>query len=334
MPDTMAGTPTTLSAPTSVAELERQRQASINRLLNDRPVGWFARLKFQFIRRLLADWTRLFGLTGLYWLGSVFATAELLISFKRRSRIRRSLARVFPNGIAPARELRIVRRHFRRTRCDKLFYLTYDRLPRNKIMGRVRCHGREHLDAGLARGNGVYVAMSHHGSHHIMGMLLSLLGYHITGIRDRNEGALRSYMQQAAGRFVPEFNRIQMLYADDFPREIFRCFRENRLVVSALDIGRSRGLKLKTCPVKIFGQSREFLTGTMQIAMRCEATIIPAFLVSRANFYYRVVFLPPLYIPGQAASNGADCSLPTLMQNYASGIEQYVRKYPDHLSKY
>jgi lauroyl/myristoyl acyltransferase len=166
-----------------------------------------------------------------------------------------------------------------------------------------------------------------------MGMLLSLTGYRLTGIRDRNEGAIRSYMQQTAGRKLPEFSAVQILFSDDFPREIFRCFRENRLVVSALDINRSRGIKLKTCPVRIFGDTREFLTGTMQIAMRCGATIIPAFLVSRSNFYYRIVFLPPLYAPGLEADGEHDCSLPNLMQGYADAIEQYIRKYPDHLSK-
>lgn len=330
----MAGSPTTISRPEALAAIDAERKkTAINRLLTDRRLSWYARTKFWLVRQFLGNWVRLFGLTGLYWLGSMFAAVEFLVSRGRRKRISKQLQRVFPAGLSKARELKIIRRHFRRTRCDKLFYLIYDWLPRNKVLGRVRFHGREHLDEGLARGAGVYVAMSHHGSHHIMGMLLSLTGYRLTGIRDRNEGAIRSYMQQTAGRKLPEFSAVQILFSDDFPREIFRCFRENRLVVSALDINRSRGIKLKTCPVRIFGDTREFLTGTMQIAMRCGATIIPAFLVSRSNFYYRIVFLPPLYAPGLEADGEHDCSLPNLMQGYADAIEQYIRKYPDHLSK-
>ena len=299
---------------------------SINRLLSGKRVGWYARAKFALVRWFLATYTRIFGLTSLYWFGGVFATIEFLINRGRRSRYSKVLKRVFPEGLSRARELRIIRRFFRRSRCDKLFYLIYDKLPRSKVVSRIRFQGREHLDAALARGDGVYLAMSHHGSHHVLGILLSLLGYRITGIRDRHEGALRSYMQLKVGPTVPEFSLVQVLYADDFPREIFRRFRENRLVISALDVNRQRGMQLKTCPVTIFGEQREFLTGTMQIALRCGATIVPTFLVSRPNFYYRVVVNPPIYDPG--AASGERPSLKTLMQAYADAIAEHIRMHP------
>ncbi len=304
----------------------------INRLMTARRLPWLTRAKFAVVRWVLATYARVVGLTGLYWTGSLFATIEFMVNRGRRRRYRRALARVFPEGLSKTRELRIIRRYFRRSRCDKLFYLIYDKLPRAKVFSRLRFHGREHLDAALARGDGAYLAMSHHGSHHVLGILLSLLGYRITGIRDRNEGAIRSYMQQTVGPTVPEFSLVQVLYADDFPREIFRRFHENRLIVSALDVNRDRGLKLKTCPVRIFGETREFLTGTMQIALRCGATIVPTFLVSRPNFYYRVTVLPPIYAPAAAESNGAP-SLESLMQEYANAIENHIRKRPDHMSR-
>ena len=181
--------------------------------------------------------------------------------------------------------------------------------------------------------------------------MLSLLGYRLTGIRDRNEGVLRTYMQQLAATKMPEFKAVQMLFSDDFPREIFRCFRENRLVVSALDVNRDRGDRLKTCPVQYFRETREFLTGTMQIAMRCGATVVPTFVVSRPNYYYRIVIEPAIYVPetpgatvgappaaadtvGAAASAAAGApALPLVMQRYADAIAAHIRAYPDHLSR-
>jgi lauroyl/myristoyl acyltransferase len=301
---------------------------SINRLITDRRLSWYAQAKFALVRGFLWTWVSLFGLTGLYWFGKVFATVEFLVNRGRRKRYRKVLERVYPQGFSRARELRIIRRYFRRTRCDKLFYLIYDKLPRHKVLSRIRFHGRDHLEAGLGRGNGVYLAMSHHGSHHVLGMLLSLLGYKLTGIRDRNEGALRSYMQQTIGPRMPEFKAVQMLFADDFPREIFRCFRENRLIISALDANRPRGVNLKTCPVHIFGETREFLTGPIQIALRCGATIVPTFLVSRPNFYYRIMVMPPLH-----AGAGDPPELATIMQGYADAVAEHIRHYPDHLSR-
>ena len=306
---------------------------SINRLISDKRPSWFALAKFSLVRTFLGTWARLFGLRGLYWFGSVFSTVEFLINRRRRARYRKALEQVYPEGIDSIRATQIIRRYFRRSRCDKLFYLVYDQLPRHKVLSRIRFHGRDHVDRGLSAGKGVYMAMSHHGSHHVMGMLLSLLGYRITGIRDRQEGALRSFIQSLVGPTVPEFPNVQMIYADDFPREIFRCFRENRLVVSALDVNRDRGSKLKTCQVQFFGEQRTFLTGTMQLAQRMGAVIVPTFLVSRPNFYYRVMVEEPIFVPlsGEAGESGPD--LQELMQAYADAIAAHIRAYPDHLSR-
>jgi lauroyl/myristoyl acyltransferase len=124
-----------------------------------------------------------------------------------------------------------------------------------------------------------------------------------------------------------------MLYADSFPRDIYRCFRDNCIVGSALDVGRIRGLTLKTCPVEIFGQRRQFLTGTLQIALRCRATVAQAFVVSRPNFYFRLIVEPPLYVPDAADDGDSEEHIADLMQRYAEGIEAHVREHPDHLSR-
>lgn len=298
-------------------------------------LGRYEQLKFELVRWFLAGWVRLFSLRGLYLFGRWFGFLEYLINFKRRARYRTELAAAFPEGLTPTRTRKIIRSYFCRTRCDKLFYLIFDRLPREKIMRRIRFHGRQHLDEALARGRGVYVMLSHHGSHHVAGLLMALLGYNCAGVRDRNEGALRVYIQDKYARTFPEYAAIRVLYADSFPREIYRCFQENRVVGTALDVGRIRGATLKTVPVQIFGQERHFLTGTLQVALRCRSTICQAFVVSRRNFYFRLVVHPPLHVPGAAGDENRDNPelVQALMQKYADGIAAHVRKHPDHISR-
>ncbi|MEW6249478.1 MAG: hypothetical protein AB1716_02445 [Planctomycetota bacterium] len=299
----------------------------------EKGAAWYDRAKFAAVRAFLGAWVWLFSLRGLYLLGRWFGTIEYLINFRRRARYRRELAAAFPEGLAPARTRRIIRDFFRRTRCDKLFYLVFDRLPREKITRRIRFHGRQYIDEGMARGQGVYVMMSHHGSHHVAGLLMALLGYRCAGVRDRNEGALRVYVQERYSRTFPEIAAIRMLYADSFPRDIYRCFQENRVVASALDVGRVRGLQLKTCPVQIFGQTREFLTGTLQVALRCGATICQGFVVSRPNFYFRLIVKPPLHVPAGNERGESPELIGTIMQKYADGIAAHVREHPDHISR-
>src|SRR5262249_26243460 len=156
-------------------------------------LGWFSRAKFGLVRWFLAGWAGSFSLRGLYLLGRYFARCEYAINFKRRARYRAELARLFPERLERVKENQIILEYFCRTRCDKLLYLIFDRLPREKILRRIKFHGREHLDAALANGNGVYVLLSHVGSHHVAGLLMALLGYKCAGVRDRNEGPLRVY---------------------------------------------------------------------------------------------------------------------------------------------
>lgn len=297
-----------------------------------RAVSRWERWKFEAVRIVLYTLVRMFSLKGLYLFGRFFGTLEYLINFKRRARYRAQLRQIFPDGVSRLRAGKIIRSYFCRTRCDKLYYLIFDKLPKAKILRRIKFHGRQAVDDGLSQGRGVYVLLSHHGSHHVAGLLMALLGYRSAGIRDRNEGALRVYVQQKYAESFPEFRDVKMLYADSFPRDIYRCFKENRLVGSALDVSRVRGQSLKTCPVQIFGQQREFLTGTLQIALRSRATIVQGFVVSRKNFYYQLV-AQPIYTPDDDHPGDDPALVADLMQRYADGIEAHMRQHPDHLSR-
>ncbi len=301
---------------------------------SEKTIGVYDRFKFELVRWFLWAWARTFSLRGLYLLGQFFGSIEYMLDFHRRGRYRKELRRMFGDRNSPKRERKIIRKYFQRTRCDKLFYLVFDRLPREKILKRIRFHGQEHLDGGLAHNNGVYVMISHNGSHHVAGLLMALMGYKCAGVRDRNEGPLRRFVQELYSKTFPEIAAIRVLYADSFPRDIYRCFQENRVVASALDVNRVRGLKLKTCPVEIFGERREFLTGTLQVALRSGATICQGFVVSRKNFYFRLIVNPPLHQPDPQARRGESAAqLSELMQRYADGIAAHLRKYPDHLSR-
>ena len=81
----------------------------------------------------------------------------------------------------------------------------------------------------------------------------------------------------------------------------------------------------------MFGRQREFLTGTMQIALRCGAPIVQGFVVSRKNFYFRLIVKGPLINPDEQADNPK--ILNKVMQRYADNIAEHLTEYPDHLSK-
>ncbi len=294
-------------------------------------VGLMDRVKFVVARTFLIGWARCFSLKGLYLFGQLFGTCEWLIDFRRRRRFANRLRAVLGQDLSGGYVRRMTLRYFRRVRCDKMVYLIFDKLPREKILKRCKFHGREHLDEALKRGKGVYVTMAHFGAHHVSGLLMALAGYRVAGVRDRREGALRRYMQQRYAESFPEFRAIKVFFADAFPRDLYRCFRSNHVLGTALDVDRQRGVNLRTERVKMFGEAGDFLTCGMRIVRRCGSAIVQGFRVSPKNYSFRLVVSGPLVDPDSQRDEPA--VLARVMQKYADGVERQIRAYPCHMSK-
>lgn len=296
-------------------------------------LSWWPRFKISFVRGFLLMWVRLFGLDGLYRFGQFFGWCEFLVAYKRRRRVNVRIAQIFPEGIPAGRRRHIASRYFRRTRCDKMIYCIFDRIPADEFSRRIHFPRQALLDSLLARGKGVYVAMSHHGPHHVAAMIMAQLGYRLAGVRDRNESALRRFIQRKFAETFPAFAAVRMFFADAFPRDIFRCYRENYVIASALDVDedRVRDGRLRTIPVTLFGEQRPFLIGPIQMAQRCEAPVLQGFVMARRNFHYELVIRELLPEPDGDASSAEN--LARTVQQYADGIAEHVRRHPCHLTK-
>ena len=181
----------------------------------------------------------------------------------------------------------------------------------------------ELLEASLQLGRGVYLAMSHHGPLHVGAMLFCVQGYKTVGVRDRNEGAIRRYVQRRFDLRYPEFRRMRVLFADHFPREIYRCFQEGYVVASAMDVSRVRDPSQRMVEVEAFGERRSFLSGPLHVAYRCKATVLQAFVVPEREFRYRVEITQRLMDPN--TEEAEDVDVPRAMHVYAANVESFVR---------
>lgn len=294
-----------------------------------KPVPWFTACRIATVRGFLVFWSRLFGLSGLYMLGRFFGTCEFLVDYKRRRRVIRKLTELLGDELTPGRRLAHTRRYFMRIRCDKMFYTIMDRIPRAKLMKRIKLIDGHLIDEGLARGKGVYVALCHFGSHYIAGLMMSLLGYEVSGLRDPKESAVRRYIQQKYRETFPEVATMAVFPANSFPRQVYRRLQNNTLVASLIDPDRKRSENAKWTTVTMFGEERELLAGPLQIAFRCGATTLQGFVVSRKNFYYQLIVKPPLVEPGMERDD--DVTIQQAAQRYAVQVEKFARKYPYHI---
>ncbi len=287
-------------------------------------------LSFSVVHRAAAILLALLGLNGLYRLGRTFGTFEWMINFKRRRRFGRALRAVI-DPLSSRDRRRHTREHFMQTRCDKLYYLIFDCIPRDKAIAGFTIRNQGLLDDALSAGRGVYVALSHHGPLHVAGMLMALRGYMVAGVRDRREGAMRRYVQGLYDRKYPEFGRAKVLYADSYPREIYRCLQEGYVLGSAMDVSRVRDPQQSIHEVCIFGRPQVFLTGPLRIAMRCKTPVVQAFVLPKPNFRYELDVVELLFNP--ANTSDEEDQIRRSIERYARNVEAYVKAYPALLTR-
>lgn len=288
-------------------------------------------VSFTVIHSIVAGLLLILSLDGLYRFGRMFGTAEWLINYRRRRRFEAALAGVLEHTPTPAERRKATREFFMRNRCDRIFYLIFDRLGRDKAMSLLTIENKDLLDTALARGRGVYVAMSHHGPYHVVAMLVALHGYRTAAVRDRREGGIRRYIQDRFDRLYPEFQRMRVIFEDDFPREIFRCLQEGFVLGSAMDVHRVRRPNQKAEEVTIFGEKRQFLTGPLMIALRCKTPVLQAFVLPEPGFRYRFRIVGMLADPEKVEDEAAAAG--QTLRTYAANVERYVRAAPSLLSR-
>ena len=272
-------------------------------------------------------------LPGLYRFGQFFGTLEFLINYKRRRRFHRALSAVLGRAPTFGERLRHTHAFFCRSRCGRMFFLVGPMLRKDRALDRLTITRRDLLDAALARGRGVYLALSHHGDHHSVGMLLWLAGYPIAGVRDRDEGPLRLFVQECAARRHPDLPLPPVLFADAFPRQIYRCLADGRLLISLMDVHTLRHDRLKTHTVRVFGVDRPFVIGPLQIALRSRAPVIQAFLIAESNFRYRLEIVDMLLDPDAIGDAGPEAAITEAVEAYAGNLETYVRQTPSLISR-
>ena len=293
-------------------------------------ISLWERVSFEVSRFFLYALARTLSLSGLYYLGRMFATLEWLIDFRRRRRVNKQMERVLGRDAPRRRRRHATWRHFVRLRNDKMIFLILDRIPRDKVLERFTIINKHLLDDALAKGRGMYMAMSHLGSHHLVITILADQGYKVAGVRDAKQGAVYRFIQEKYER--KQRHRIEYFYSDSFPRNIYRRFQDNYVIGSAADVANARGAHLKTEQVEVFGERRAFLTGPLQIALRCGAPVVQAFVISQKNFRYVLEFQGPLIDP--ASDGESPEALSKAVQAYAANVERFARRHPCHISRY
>ncbi|MDD4953846.1 MAG: lysophospholipid acyltransferase family protein [Candidatus Omnitrophica bacterium] len=185
---------------------------------------------------------------------------------------------------------------------------------------KIQMAGREHLDAALAKGNGVIMVSAHFGSFPLALARLTLSGYKAAIIMRTMRDARADKMIKAKR---DKFN-IKTIYTQ--PRATcvnmtIDALRNNEIVFIPIDQNFGSGGVF----VDFFGRKAATATGPVVLAQRTKAVILPCFMLRQDDDSHKMIIEPALEL--QEGSNRQD-TISVNIQKLTNIIESYIRKYP------
>jgi len=177
----------------------------------------------------------------------------------------------------------------------------------------VMVDGREHLDAGLAQGRGVIMAVPHMGSWDMAGSYAGALGYKISAVAEKFPGSLNDAVVRTRQRFGLDVIAL----GRSAVRGITEALRANRIVALICDLEQGPGLS-----VRFFGREATVPAGPAAFALKTGATVLPAYQWAATPGRYRVHVDPALAIAAGETKEG-------LMQRVIDRFEDFIKERPD-----
>ena len=231
----------------------------------------------------------------------------------------RNLELAYPQMSRRARR-RIVRGVFVSLGRQLAEFCQFPRYTRETVSQVAVYEGFENFDAALRRGKGVLFLTAHLGGWEVGSFVHSIHGH-------RLQIVVRALDNPYLDRMV---ERYRTLHGNStFEKQDFA-----RGLISAMRAGETVGLLMDqnmTPPAGVFvdflGIKACTASGTARVALRTDASVVPAFTIWDATLRkYRITFGPPLTLP-RTGDDERDVVQAT--QLFTSVIEEYVRKNPD-----
>ncbi len=208
---------------------------------------------------------------------------------------------------------RVAKRAFQNYGRMLMDFVLMGSLTPDELIERVTLEGREDLEAALARGRGVIMAVPHMGSWDLAGSYAGAVGYKISAVTERFPGSLNDAVVQARRRFG--MNVIMLGRAA--VRALTEALRDNHIVALLCDLEQGPGVE-----VRFFGRRAIVPGGPAALALKTGAALMPANQFATAPGHLCIQLDPAL-------SLGEGESKEHVMQRVIDRFEDFIRERPD-----
>lgn len=193
-----------------------------------------------------------------------------------------------------------------------------NRLSDDEIKSLVRIEGREHVDRILDKGRGVIFVSAHLGNVDVVGQLPLVYGVPATSVIEHIQPE-RLFQYLLARR---QSHGLRLIPSDGQMLDLFRALKRGEIVVLIGD----RAIGDNARFVDLFGSPTHLTDGPVQLAVRTNTTLIPAFVERLPDDTFLVHIEPPLEIP-RTGDRSADVA--TGMELVIAVMEKHIAKHPE-----
>ena len=208
---------------------------------------------------------------------------------------------------------RVARRAFQNYGRMLMDFVLMGSLTPDELKERVILEGRDDLDAALARGRGVIMAVPHMGSWDLAGSYGGAVGYKISAVAERFPGSLNDAVVATRQRFGMQV----IMLGRSAVRALTQALRDNHVVALLCDLEQGPGVE-----VRFFGRRAIVPGGPAALALKTGAALMPANQYATAPGRHRIHLDPPL-------SLGEGESKEHVMQRVIDRFQDFIRERPD-----
>lgn len=203
------------------------------------------------------------------------------------------------------------------------YWLEMFRLPAEARAGSIEANctvgGFEHIEAGLAKGKGVILALPHLGGWEWGGAWMAQRGTRLLAVVENIEPP-RLLEWFAAQRAAMGIDVVTL--GPDVSATVSRALRDNRIVCLLSD----RDITHDGVEVEFFGERTTLPGGPATLALRTGATLLPAAVYFRPGRDHRGVVRPP--VPVERAGRLRE-DIARITQALARELETLIRAAPE-----
>jgi phosphatidylinositol dimannoside acyltransferase len=208
---------------------------------------------------------------------------------------------------------RVARRAFQNYGRMLMDFLLLGSLSREELLKRMTIDGLDQLDAALAKGRGVIMAVPHMGSWDMAGSYAGVLGYPVSAVTERFPGSLNDAVVRTRRRYGLDVIAL----GRSAVRAITKALEANAVVALLCDLEQGPGVN-----VRFFGRRAIVPGGPAAIALKTGAALIPACQYATSPGRHHIHLDPPLVWPAGETKEG-------LMQRVVSRFEDFIKERPD-----